>query len=123
MDHLLMGKYVEIGAYVLLGIAAGFALYKFILLEYRTAKIRNAPEITVRASVYYKDPDTFPVIAGRTTNYVYHITFHTESGDAVKLYMDRDAYFNIPEGASGELHYQAQKLWRFTMDDGTQIRQ
>ena len=37
--------------------------------------------------------------------------------------MDRDAYFNIPEGASGELLYQGEKLWRFTLEDGTEIRQ
>lgn len=123
MDHAVISQWANILVYVCLGLAAIFGLYKFILLEYRTARIRNAPEVTVRATVYYKDPDCFPVPAGRTTNYVYHITFHTESGEAVKLYMDRDAYFSIPEGASGELLYQAERLWRFTLDDGTVIVQ
>jgi len=116
-------KIISIGLWAALGFAIAAGLFKFILMEYRTAKIRNAPEVTVRATVHYKDPDTFPVMAGRTTNYVYHITFHTESGEALTLYMNRDAYFNIPEGASGELLYQGEKLWRFTLEDGTEIRQ
>ena len=116
-------KIISIGLWAALGFAIAAGLIKFILMEYRTAKIRNAPEVTVRATAYYKDPDTFPVMAGRTTNYVYHITFHTEAGEAVTLYMNRDAYFNIPEGASGELLYQGEKLWRFTLEDGTEIRQ
>lgn len=116
-------KIISIGLWAALGFAIAAGLFKFILMEYRTAKIRNAPEVTVRATAYYKDPDTFPVMAGRTTNYVYHITFHTEAGEAVTLYMNRDAYFNIPEGASGELLYQGEKLWRFTLEDGTEIRQ
>lgn len=114
---------MEFCLYGALGFAAVAGIVKFILMEYRTAKIRNAPEITVRALAYWKDPEGYPVMAGRTTNYVYHIIFHTESGEAVKLYMNRDAYFNISEGASGELLYQGEKLWRFTMDDGTVIRQ
>lgn len=123
MDHAVISQWANILVYICLGLAAIIGLYKFILLEYRTARICNAPEVTVRATVYYKDPDCFPVPAGRTTNYVYHITFHTESGEALKLYMNRDAYFNIPEGASGELLCQGEKLWRFTMDNGTVIRQ
>ena len=116
-------KIISIGLWAALGLLLVVGGYKFFLLEYRTAKIRNAPEVTVRATAYYKDPNTFPVMAGRTTNYVYHITFHTEAGEAVTLYMNRDAYFNIPEGASGELLYQGEKLWRFTLEDGTEIRQ
>lgn len=116
-------KIINIGLWAALGFAIVVGLFKFILMENRTAKIRNAPEVSVRATAYHKDPNTFPVMAGRTTNYVYHITFHTEAGEAVTLYMNRDAYFNIPEGASGELLYQGEKLWRFTLEDGTEIRQ
>lgn len=116
-------KIISIGLRASLGFAIAVVLFKFILTEYRTAKIRNAPEVTVRATAYHKDPDSYPVIAGRATNYVYHITFHTDSGEALTLCMNRDAYFNIPEGASGELLYQGEKLWRFTFDDGTEIRQ
>ena len=83
MHHVVIGQWANILVYVCLGLAAIIGLYKFILLEYRTARIRNAPEVTVRATVYYKDPDCFPVPAGRTTNYVYHIIFHTESGRKV----------------------------------------
>ena len=118
-----LGKTITICLYAALGFLLVVGGYKFFLLEYRTAKIRNAPEVTVRATVYYKDPNTFPVPAGRTTNYVYHITFHTETGEALTLYMNRDAYFNIPEGASGELLYQGEKLWRFTLEGGTEIKQ
>lgn len=116
-------KIITACLYGALGFAAAVGLVKFILMEYRTAKIRNAPEVTLRATAYYKDPETYPVMAGRTTNYVYHITFHTEVGEAITLYMNRDAYFNIPEGASGELLYQGEKLWRFTLEDGTVIKQ
>ena len=116
-------KTIRVVVYTVIAFSAIAGLVRYILMEYRTAKIRNAPEVTVRATAYYKDPDSYPVMAGRTTNYVYHITFHTESGEALTLYMNRDAYFNIPEGASGELLYQGEKLWRFTFDDGTEIRQ
>ena len=116
-------KIINIGLWVTLAFAAVAGLIRFLRIEYHTAKIRNAPEVTVRATAYYKDPDTFPVIAGRTTNYVYHITFHTDAGEAVTLYMNRDAYFSIPEGASGELLYQGERLWRFTLENGTEIRQ
>lgn len=116
-------KTIRVVVYTVIAFSAIAGLVRYILMEYRTAKIRNAPEVTVRATAYFKDPDSYPVMAGRTTNYVYHITFHTESGEALTLYMNRDAYFNIPEGASGELLYQGEKLWRFTFDDGTEIRQ
>ena len=63
-------KIISIGLWAALGFAIAAGLFKFILMEYRTAKIRNAPEVTVRATAYYKDPNTFPVMAGRTTNNV-----------------------------------------------------
>lgn len=116
-------KIVNISLWAVPVLAVAAFLIRFIRIEYHTAKIRNAPEVTVRATAWYKDPDSYPVMAGRSTNYVYHITFHTESGEAVTLYMNRDAYFNIPEGASGVLLYQGKKLWRFTFDNGTEIRQ
>ena len=118
-----LGNIITACLWAALGFSIVVGIVKFILMEYRIAKIRNAPEVTVRATAYYKDPNTFPVMAGRTTNYVYHITFHTDTGEAVTLYMNRDAYFNIPEGGSGELLYQGEKLWRFTLEDGTEIRQ
>lgn len=116
-------RILRLCVYGVIAFSAVAGLVRYILMECRTAKIRNAPEATLRATAYYKDPETYPVMAGRTTNYVYHITFHTESGEALKLYMNRDAYFNIPEGASGELMFQGEKLWRFTFDDGTELRQ
>lgn len=116
-------KTIRVVVYAVIAFSAIAGLSRYILMEYRTAKIRNAPVETVRATAYHKDPDSYPVMAGRTTNYVYHITFHTESGEALTLYMNRDAYFNISEGASGALMFQGEKLWRFTFDDGTEIRQ
>ena len=116
-------KIMNICRWAVPAFAVAAFLIRLIRIEYHTAKIRNAPEVTVRATAFYKDPDSYPVMAGRTTNYVYHITFHTDSGEAVTLYMNRDAYFNIPEGASGELVYQGERLWRFTLEDGTEIRQ
>lgn len=116
-------KTIRLVVYAVIAFSAIAGLVRYILMEYRTAKIRNAPVETIRATAYHKNPDSYPVMAGRTTNYVYHITFHTDSGEAVTLYMNRDAYFNIPEGASGALMFQGEKLRRFTFDDGTEIRQ
>ena len=114
LDHL------EIGLVILA--AAGFLIY-FIVVNYRSNKRNNAPVETARAIVHYKHPDMEPVLLGRHSCYIYYVTFHTETGEALTLYMNRDAYFNIPEGASGELLYQGEKLWRFTLEDGTEIKQ
>ena len=51
MNHAQISQWADILVYVCLGLAAITGLYKFILLESRTARIRNAPEITVRATV------------------------------------------------------------------------
>ena len=109
--------------YSVIALAVVLNVGRFVILEIRTHRNRSAPLETLRAVAYRKHDDGAPVMAGRTTNYVYHITFHTAGGEALKLYMDRNAYFRIPEGASGELMFQGEKLWRFTLEDGTEIRQ
>lgn len=108
--------------YVLFFLVIGINVIYFIYLNYRSWKRNNAPVETCRAVAYYKDPEMKASIDGRNHTYIFHITFHTESGDVLKLYMGRDQYYNIPEGAAGELTWQENKFWNFKMDDGREIR-
>lgn len=114
---------ISVALRVCIALTLGIVLGRFLLIELRTGRNRNQPLETVRATVYLRHPEMVPALAGRDNAYYYYITFHTQTGESLKLYMNRDAFFNIPEGASGELMWQGEKLWRFTLDDGTEIRQ
>jgi len=103
-------NYLEIGLLVLA--AAAFVVY-FILVEYRNHRKNSAPVETARAVAYYKHPDMEPALAGRHSSYIYYITFHTESGDILKLYMNPNDYFSIEEGSWGMLTWQHNKFWKF----------
>lgn len=112
-------KYVLYG---LVSLVIGINVLYFIYLNYRSWKTNNAPVETSRAVAYYKDPEIKASIDGRSNTYFYHITFHTESGDILTLYMLRDQYHRIPEGASGELTWQNKRFWKFKMEDGTEVK-
>ena len=107
-----------------LGILAvsAWILY-FVVVEYRSWKRNNAPTETDRAVAHFKDPTPEASIYGRNHTYTYHVIFHTDSGKILNLYMGRDPYHSIPEGASGELTWQDQKFWKFVLEDGTEINQ
>ena len=106
--------YLEIGMVVLAVIS--FLIY-FIQVNYRSSKRNNAPVETARAIAYYKHPDMEPALAGRHSSYIYYITFHTESGDILKLYMNPQDYFSIPEGSWGMLTWQSDRFWKFEKEE------
>lgn len=113
MDRSIL-NYLEIGLLVLA--AAAFLIY-FITVEYRNHKRSSAPVETARAVAYYKHPDMEPVLTGQASTYVYYITFHTDAGDILKLYMNPQDYYSIPEGSWGMLTWQHNKFWKFEKED------
>lgn len=106
--------YLKIGI-ILLAVAA-FVIY-FIQVNYRSNKRNNASVETARAVAYYKHPDMETVLLGRHSSYIYYITFHTESGDILKLYMNPQDYFSIPEGSWGTLTWQSDRFWKFEKEE------
>lgn len=97
-------------------------LYEFISVNYRSWKNGRALVETARAKASVKHPEMQAVLAGRGSTYVYYITFETDSGDVLKLYMNPNAFYSIPEDASGELTWQGERFWKFVMDDGKEVR-
>lgn len=90
-----------------------YSIARFVVLEYRGYKNRNAPVYTERAVAYHKHEEKDAPYMGRGYSYVYYITFHTDFGEAVKLYMTGDDFFIINEGDAGMLTWQGEKLWKF----------
>ena len=109
MDNAVMNQ-LEL-AMVILGVA-GFAAY-FIVVNYRSSRRNKAPVETARAMVHYKNPDMEPVLLGRHSSYIYHVTFHTETGESITLYLNPDKYHALTEGSWGILTWQADRFWRF----------
>jgi len=90
-----------------------YSVVRFVILAYRGHKNRNAPVYTERAAVYHKHDEVDVPYLGRGYSYVHYITFHTDFGEAVKLYMNRDDFYIIREGDVGQLTWQGEKFWRF----------
>jgi len=109
MDRSVL-DYLEIGLVILA--IAGFLIY-FIVVNYRSSKRNNAPVETARAIVHYKHPEMEAVLLGRHSSYIYHVTFHTQTGEILKLYLNPKDYHSIPEGSWGMLTWQADRFWRF----------
>ena len=117
MDRSIL-NYLEIGLLVLA--AAAFVVY-FVLVEYRNHKRSSAPVETARAVAYYKHPDmetmTVRTSVGLRNESTHYITFHTESGDILRLYMTDKDFYAIPEGSWGMLTWQHNKFWKFEKED------
>ena len=113
MDSEIL-NYLKIGM-IALGVI-GFVIY-FVQVNYRSNRRNNAPVETALALAYYKHPEMEPVLTGRASTYVYYITFHTESGDILKLYMNSQDYFAISEGSWGILTWQHNKFWKFQKEE------
>ncbi len=94
-------------------IGIGFLLIRFCLLEYFTWKNNRQLVRTEKAIACYKDPNPGYLPQGRASSSVYYITFHTDSGEIVKLYMGYQDYFTIEEDARGVLTWQGDKFWKF----------
>jgi len=91
-----------------------FSIVRFIVLAYRRYKIRTAPVFTERATIYLKHEETDIPYLGRGSSAVHYVTFHTDFGQAVKLYMNPRDFYTLKEGDAGTLTWQGEKFWEFT---------
>ena len=94
-----------------------FGVVRFAVLEYRLHKNSIAPVHTERATVYFKHPETDAPYLGRGYSYVHYVTFHTDRGEAVKLYMNRYDFYPLQEGSTGALTWQGEKFWKFEQEE------
>jgi len=101
--------------FIILAVAS-FVIY-FILVNYRSHKKNSAPVETARAMVYYKNPEMEAVLLGRHSSYIYHVTFHTETGESITLYLNPDQFHPLTEGSWGMLTWQADRFWHFHKEE------
>ena len=90
-----------------------YAIIRFALIEYRLHRNSTAPVCTDRATVYFKHEEKDLPYMGRGYDHVRYVTFHTDHGEAVKLYMTGQDFFEINENDVGMLTWQGTKFWRF----------
>lgn len=117
MDADQLGNILKILLYASVGVYGAYWLLHFIVLEYRNWKNGQAPVNTCGATAYIKHSETALVNAGRTSGDVHFITFHTDDGEAVKLYMNPQQFYSIPEGSRGTLTWQGERFWKFTKEE------
>lgn len=100
------------------GIAAiAVNVIRYIILEYRLHKRDQAAVETYRAVVYWKDPEPKQALLGRHSSWVYYITFHTDAGDILPLYLNGETYYSLQEGDKGILTWQADRFWKFEKEE------
>jgi len=90
-----------------------YALIRFAVREYRLHKNSIAPLCTDRATAYFKHEEKDLPYMGRGYDYVCYITFHTDHGEAVKLHMTGQDFFEIQENDVGMLTWQGTRFWKF----------
>lgn len=90
---------------------------RFFIMEYRLYKRDQAEIETAPAIAYYKHPDMEPFLAGRGSTWIYYITFHTDSGDILKLYLNPDQFHAVAEGSRGLLTWQGTRFWKFEQEE------
>jgi len=116
-----MEQILEHLVYVFIGLGVISFLTYFIIVEVRSHKRNNAPVETARALAYYKHPEfvtsTVRTNVGMRNDTIHYITFHTESGDILKLYMHAKDFYAIDEGCWGTLTWQADKFWKFEKEE------
>ena len=108
-----MEKAIEILLYASIGFFVLYEIIRFAVTEYRNIQKNKAPVCTERAVAYHKHEKTDLVLIGRHSTTVYYITFHTDFGEILKLYMTRDDFFIINQGDAGQLTWQGEKFWKF----------
>lgn len=113
---------ISLIVHICLGLSVISVLGYFIWINLRGKKQRELPVQTDRATVYYKhpEPEYFATGAARYTtagNYIYHITFHTDGGLALKLYLNFDRYAEIQENSAGQLTWQGNRFWNFVPEE------
>ena len=99
-------KYLLLASAVLLVI-------RFIRSELRLYRNSQAPVCTERATFHYKHPEKDMVCAGRGSSELFYITFHTDFGQQLKLYMTYEHFYILEEGDTGMLTWQGTKFWKF----------
>lgn len=106
---------------VLIGLGILSFLAYFITVEVRSHRRNSAPVETARAIAYCKHPEfetsTVRTNVGMRNDTIHYITFHTESGDILKLYMHAKDFYAIPEGSKGTLTWQADRFWKFEKEE------
>ena len=112
-----MEKIIQIIFYVSIGFFVLYEVIRIAVTMYRNNRRDKAPVRTERAVAYHKHEKNDLVLLGRHSTYVYYITFHTDFGEIVKLYMTRDDYFIINEGDVGQLTWQGEKFWKFVPEN------
>ena len=99
-------KYLLLFSIILLAI-------RFIYNEVRLHRNNRSPVYTERATVHYKHPEKEMVYAGRGNHELFFITFHTDQGQQLKLYMTYEHFYILEEGDTGMLTWQGEKFWKF----------
>lgn len=116
MDAAQLKHIISIALYCAVGFATICGIIRFARLAYRKQKIDQSPVCTGRATVYFKHEEKDAPYLGRGYSYVYYVTFHTDLGEALKLYMNGDDFFILHEGDVGELTWQGEKFWKFVSE-------
>ena len=94
-------------------LVALYAIIRFAVSENRLHKNAVAPVCTDRAVVYFKHTEQDLPYMGRGYDYVCYVTFHTDHGEAVKLHMTGQDFFEIQENDVGMLTWQGTRFWKF----------
>lgn len=97
----------------LLIISVGLLILYFIRNEIRLHRNSQSPVFTERATVYYKHEEKEMVYAARGNNELFYVTFHTDGGQQLKLYMTYENFYILEEGDTGILTWQGEKFWKF----------
>lgn len=117
MDVEKIKKIVELSLYAALGFFLLYKLAHLAVVEYKLRQNNNAPVSTCGAVAYFKHPEQALVNAGRTSGDVHFITFHTDSGEIVKLPLNPQQFYAIPEGSRGILTWQGERFWKFEKEE------
>lgn len=117
MDTEKIRATAQIVFYAALGFFLLYWVAHTVVLEYKNRKNRKAPVLSSPAIAFCKHPETALVNQGRTSGDVHFITFHTDSGEIVKLYMNPRDFYSIPEGTRGMLTWQGERFWKFEKEE------
>lgn len=117
MDAEVFEKVLTIAVSLAAGAAMLSLAVDFIAVNYRGWKINRAPVETARSTVYWKNPEPTQQLLGRHSSMIYYITFHTDNGNILTLYLNAQDYFSLQEGDTGLLTWQADRFWKFIKED------
>ncbi len=111
---------MDILRYVLYAVASFAVLaviVQWIRLELFIRRNNRAEIKTSLAVAQSKDPNPGYAPQGRSSSSVYYITFLTEEGEQVRLYMQYQDFYVIAQGSRGTLTWQGEKFLKFLPDN------